>query len=184
MTGWTICVACMQRLHGFQMARNRQVKVELTLFFHFFPEQAEAETRTVTLRGHPVLPDDEYALIEAFCPDPQCDCRRVMINVAGRRQMERGFLASIGFGFDRAGQFAGPFLDPLNPQSQYADALLDLVTQVLADPVYVARLEAHYRQVKQAVAAAPQPANRLGAQSNGNTEARSARRSRRKRRRK
>jgi hypothetical protein len=158
--------------------------MELTLFFHFFPEQAEAETRTVTLRGHPVLPDDEYALIEAFCPDPQCDCRRVMLNVAGRRQMELGFLASVGFGFDRAGEFAGPFLDPLNPQSQYADALLELVTQVLADPAYVARLESHYQQVKQAVADAPHPSNRPSAQSNRRTERRSARQTSRKRQRK
>lgn len=46
---------------------------------------------------------------------------------------------------------AGPFLDPLNPQSQYADELLELVTgSVLRDPRYLERLERHYELVKQA----------------------------------
>jgi hypothetical protein len=115
-----------------------------------FPEKAKAETRTITTRGYPGLPDDEYALVEACCPDPTCHCRRVMLNVLSRR---RGHLASISFGFDRDGEMAGPFLDPLNPQSQYSQVLLDLVeTQILADPAYVARLESHYRQVKRAAA--------------------------------
>jgi hypothetical protein len=156
---------------------------DLALFLEFFPEQAEAETRTVTVVGHSLLPDDEYALVEAYCPDPQCDCRRVMLNVAGRQQLKRGFLASVGYGFDRAGEFAGPFLDPLNPQSEYADALLDLVRQVLADPAYVARLESHYRQVKQVAAHALRPCNRPGARLSKRGGAQPARRTSRKRRR-
>jgi hypothetical protein len=44
--------------------------------------------------------------------------------------------------------------------------LLDLViTRVLdADPAYIARLEAHYRQIKQVVADPTHPAQRLLAQ--------------------
>ena len=62
-------------------------------------------------------------------------------------------LASISFGFDRDAEYAGPFLDPLNPQSRHAEALLELVTPILEyDTDYLARLESHYRQVKQAVA--------------------------------
>ena len=84
-------------------------------FVQLFPEQAMAETRTITTQGHPVLPDDEYALVESYCTDPACDCRRVMLNVLPRRQGKRGFLAAISFGFDRDEEMAGPFLDPLNP---------------------------------------------------------------------
>jgi hypothetical protein len=124
-------------------------------FVRLFPAQAMAETRVLTILRHDVLPGDEYALVESFCTDRDCDCRRVMLNVAGRRQQARGFLASISFGFDRDNEFAGPFLDPLNPQSEYAEALLELVTAVLADSAYVARLEAHYHQVKQAVRRPP-----------------------------
>jgi hypothetical protein len=115
-------------------------------FVSFFPEQAMAETRVFITRGHLALPDDEYGLFEAYCDDPQCTCRRVMLNVAGRAQ--QAVLASISYAFDRDDELAGPFLDPLNPQSPYADALLELVEQILEDPVYLARLEAHYLQVK------------------------------------
>ena len=53
---------------------------------------------------------------------------------------------------------AGPFLDPLNPQSTYADTLLRLVEEILEDPAYVTRLEAHYYQVKGAMADPSHPA--------------------------
>jgi hypothetical protein len=119
-----------------------------------------AETRTITTHGDAALPDDDYALAEAYCGDPQCDCRRVMLNILGRRQ---GHVVTIrfgiSFGFDRDDEMAGPFLDPLNPQRAFAGVLLRLVTQVLADPAYVARLEAHYYQVK-GITAAPTPAVR------------------------
>ena len=123
----------------------------LTPFVTIFARQGEQETRVVTTSGYPGLPDDEYALVESYCIDPKCDCRRVMLNVAGRRQA-KGYLTSVSFGFDRDEDLAGPLLDPLNPQSQYADTLFPLVVQILADPAYVARLESHYRQIKRAAA--------------------------------
>jgi hypothetical protein len=71
-----------------------------------------------------------------------------MLNIIGRQQGGE-YLAAISFGFDRRKPDAGPFLDPINPQSKYAPALLHLVaTKVLSDPAYVARLERHYRKSK------------------------------------
>jgi hypothetical protein len=118
----------------------------LVPFFRLFPAQAVAETRVITTHGHSDLPDDEYGILEAYCDDSTCDCRRVMLNVVARRQ--NTVLASISYGFDREDELAGPFLDPLNRQSRYADSLLALVSQVLVDPAYVARLRAHYDKVK------------------------------------
>jgi hypothetical protein len=121
--------------------------VGLVRFDRLFPQQAMAEVRVITLLRHPTLLDDEYALVESYCDDPACHCRRVLLSVVGRRAMTA--LASIGYGLDRDGQWAGPFLDPLNPQSRHSDALLELVRQlVLTDSAYVARLEAHYYQVE------------------------------------
>src|SRR4030065_561138 len=118
--------------------------MDLVPFVHLFRDQAIAETRVITTRAYPGLPDDEYALLESYCPDPKCDCRRVMLNVLPRHQAQ-SFLAAISFGFDRDGEMAGPFLDPLNPQSRYAEILLDLVmARVLTDSAYIARLESHY----------------------------------------
>lgn len=102
--------------------------------------------------AHSVLPADQYALSECYCVDPECDCRRVVFNVVGLRQKHRGFLATIGYGFDRDAEMAGPYLDPLNSQSEYAETLFDLVSDMLAsDADYVKRLQAHYRQVKDAL---------------------------------
>ncbi len=134
----------------------------MTLLADIYPELALAETRSVRTKGYPGLPDDEYALFEAYCLDPKCNCRRVMLNIVSRREAEQGnsrFLASISYGFDRNSEFAGPELDPLNPQSPYAEKLLELVEGVLADPDYVARLKKHYRLAKKA-ASDPDPAIR------------------------
>jgi hypothetical protein len=127
-------------------------------FHELFPEQAWKEYRTMELQKHKVLPSDGYALIESYCIDPDCDCRRVMLNVISRDG--RKHVATISFGFDRDDEAAGPYLDPLNPQSEHAQALLKLIEKVvLADPDYVARLESHYHQVKEAVSN-PTPAVR------------------------
>jgi hypothetical protein len=122
----------------------------LTPFIRLFPSQGIDECRSLTTRGDGIVPDDDYALLESYCDDPSCHCRRVMLNVVARHQ--QATVASISVAFDRDDPLAGPFLDPLNPQAPYAGALLDLVRDMLADPRYVARLEAHYYQVKGAVA--------------------------------
>ncbi len=125
----------------------------LAPFVTLFPEQGEQETRVINTYRHVILPDDEYALVESYCTDPQCDCRRVMLTVLPKRQATRGIMASISFSFDPKKRMAVPFLDPVNPQSEYAETFLELVTGILEnDPAYVARLERHYQQVKTAAA--------------------------------
>ena len=147
-------------------------------------EQATAETRTITTQNHALLPDDKYALVEAYCPDPTCDCRRVMLNVLPRHQTTEDYLAAIGFGFDRDGEMAGPYLDPLNSQSRHAEALLEIVGAMLeTDTAYVARLESHYRQVKQATADPAGPTHVTLEQLEKKREKRLKRLRRRKRRR-
>jgi len=120
------------------------------------PDVADRECRTPQVRqpwfgkARSSLPADDYALLEAYCIDPECDCRRVILNVVSRRG-ER-IEATIGFGFDRDVEDAGPYLDPLNPQREHADEILELTEEVLlADEEYVARLERHYHLVKAAV---------------------------------
>jgi len=111
------------------------------------------ETRVITLyEPQRDIPPGVYGLVEFYCPDPACECRRVMLNVSEEQNPER-FLAAISYAFDRDDPEAGPFLDPLNEQSPYAFALLDLVSElVLTDHAYLARLERHYRLVKKAAA--------------------------------
>jgi len=131
----------------------------LVPFLQVEPDLAEKETRTATLfEPREGIPAGTYGLIESYCADPDCDCRRVMINVVEKEHPTR-YLAAIGYGFDRNAEYAGPYLDPLNEQCPYAGALLRLVQEVaLSDPSYVARLERHYEQVKAAAVDPSHPA--------------------------
>jgi len=135
--------------------------MHLIPLFAVDPELAAQETRVMhTLVPQEELPVGAYGLLEFYCPDPACDCRRVMLNVAEEKQPDH-FLASISYGFDRDDEMAGPFLDPMNPQSEYAEKLLQLVEEtVLSDLRYVARLERHYALVKQAASDPKHPAYR------------------------
>jgi hypothetical protein len=130
-------------------------------FYEVEPDLAERETRNITvIRTNDALPEGTYGLIESYCPDPTCDCRRVMLNIACKHQLERGYLATISYGFDRDEDMAGPFLDPLNPQSEHSEALLEMVTaSALSDRRYVERLEEHYHLVKRAAADFGHPAH-------------------------
>ena len=135
--------------------------MHLVPFYVVEPDLAFEEMRVmkalIVLDG---LPVGTYGLLEFYCPDPECDCRRVMLNVV-ELENPKDFLASISYAFDRDDEMAGPFLDPLNPQSEYAEELLELVeTVVLSDPGYTARLKRHYQLVKQAAIDPAHPAYR------------------------
>lgn len=121
-------------------------------FVRYFKEIGEAETRTIHIIDEVAegIPMGEYALFECYCADRKCDCQRVMLNVISK---EEGHVASISFGFDPKEPMSGPFLDPLNKQSSYAEDLLQLVKDlVLSDAAYVARLKRHYKMFKDKLA--------------------------------
>ena len=104
------------------------------------------------------VPAGNYGLVEHYCPDPDCDCRRVMLTVVEEDHPTRS-LASINYAFDRDDLLPGPFIDRMNEQSRYAEGLLKLVKDaVLSDRRYVARLERHYALVKEAAADPDHPA--------------------------
>ena len=128
-------------------------------FYQVDLDLAENETRTVTrFKPRDGIPPGTYGLIESYCPDPDCDCRRVMINVVEEKNSAK-YLTSIGYGFDRQAEDAGPYLDMLNDQCAYAGALMRMVEEVaLSDRRYVARLERHYALVKRAAVDPAHPA--------------------------
>jgi hypothetical protein len=133
-------------------------------FYELFPELARRETRSVTIENNPSLPDGEYGLLEAYCNEPGCDCRRVMFNIFTPDSPKA--LAVVAYGWESKAFYAdwfgrydpdiiqqmqGPILNPDSPQSELAPALVQLVDYVLQDEVYVARLKRHYRLFKQKV---------------------------------
>ncbi len=143
-------------------------------FGYFFPDLAAAETRTLILVGGAKtgsdpeeIPDGEYGLLEHFCAEPACDCRRVMLYVCTPH--DRKPLAVIAYGWEDAAFYRrwlgnddptivrmlrGPVLNPGSPAAPFAHELLELVqTLVLRDRAYVERLARHYRMFKSALAA-------------------------------
>lgn len=128
------------------------------------PEIAARETRSLIVGPGPVLPAGEYAYVEFYCPDSDCDCRRVFIQVFSSDHPQT-VLASINFGWERESfyrrkmpydpeaprQITRGCLDPMNEQSEHASFLLTLFQDIVAGERYRLRLKRHYRQFKQYV---------------------------------
>jgi hypothetical protein len=134
-------------------------------FMEFFPEIAEKETRRITLRNDPQIPDGEYAFVDSFCADKHCDCRRVYFDVF---QIDPDYepihAARISYGWEdldfylswspylpskMATEMKGPILQPFQKQSRYAERFLEFLESVfLTDPAYTDRIKRHYALFK------------------------------------
>ncbi|HYL92492.1 MAG TPA: hypothetical protein VEW69_04980 [Alphaproteobacteria bacterium] len=110
--------------------------------------------------------------MELYCDEPGCDCRRVMIDVLRPETGWGKVWASISYGWESldfyrkwggAGsdpiQIKGPYLDPLNPQTKYSSALLNLFRFLVQSPEYVARLQSHYQMFRESVDIRDNPSN-------------------------
>ena len=133
-------------------------------FHGLFPDIAEQETRSLILPlDEEDLPEGVYSLVEMFCDEEGCDCRRAFIQVfavAGRLQ-SREPLATIAYGWEDAAYYRkwmggplskpelddlkGPALPILTAQSKYASPLLERVKIALQDKAYVQRIIQHYK---------------------------------------
>ena len=136
------------------------------------PEMAEKETRSIKLlTGNPFdLPPDEYGLIELYCGDKNCDCRRVIFNVVSRNRQRA--VATVSFGWesmdfyaswvsrgkiktydklDKDDQLAvddlyGLNLNLLSEQSELAPKILKVIEKLLeVDDEYYERILRHYK---------------------------------------
>ena len=111
-------------------------------FHELFEDVARRETRFLTvLTDDEPVPRGEYGLFESYCDEPDCDCRRVFINVV--QPGTKGLLATIGFGWEGKAFYrkwmkapvgdeitdalSGAQLEPMQRQSDIAPALLELV---------------------------------------------------------
>jgi hypothetical protein len=136
----------------------------MTPFHSLLPELAQREVRCVHLGGapdtasEPALPADEYAYLEFYREDLNCDCRRVFLQVIAKGQPGKVF-ASIAYGWEKEsfyrkrmpwdpdaakGTVRGE-LDPINEQSEFAEDFLDLFQRVVLDEPYRLRLRRHYQ---------------------------------------
>jgi hypothetical protein len=135
-------------------------------FHEKFPAIAEKETRSITIFDNPELPSDTYGLIESYCDELDCDCRRVFISVFSNNQKK--LLAVIAFGWENKKYYAewmgdsdpriiedlrGPVLNLASPQSKLAPKILEIVERlVLQNKNYIERLKKHYKLFKDEIA--------------------------------
>ena len=144
------------------------------LTFHtLFPDEADAEYRTVIPYQQAGIPKRPFRFVELYCVEPGCDCRRVMLNVMDIDADEH--VATINYAFEPPeppfGDEGQWFLDWLNPQSELSDAFLDLFADMIGhDRGYHDKLVRHYEMWKRAVddpEHPDQPTIRLAATGDG-----------------
>ncbi len=139
-----------------------------------FPDIAAVETRSLIVGKDTKIPAGIYGLLESYCDELNCDCRRVFINVVYEGSPAKIF-ATISYGWETPEFYKkwmkrddSEFFDMMmHPhlaigcwQSEYAKDFLDLFNKVIRDQKYVERLARHYFLFKEAVNKDNQEANR------------------------
>lgn len=129
-----------------------------------FPDVAKEETRAICFLKGAEVPKGTYLLTEAYCDEENCDCRRVFFNVFS--DQSRKIVATIAWGWEKESFYAkwlgdddpavikdlkGPALNITSYQSKFASKLLDHVSDLLEDKMYVERIKRHYRMFREAV---------------------------------
>ncbi len=125
-----------------------------------FEDIAKKETRCIILPEDSKykLPRGEYFFVESYCNDPDCDCRRVFLNVVHNNDI----IATIGFGWEsleyyrewmdkeHAKDLKGPVLQTEGTNTKYAKEALNLIKDILLDDdIYIKRLKNHYEMFKE-----------------------------------
>ncbi len=133
-------------------------------FHTLCPEIAQREVRCIHVLvasgavSHGGLSAGEYAYVEFYCDDLDCDCRRVFLEVIARHQQDK-VLASINYGWekqsfyrkrlpwppDAARDIVRGALDPLNQQSEASEELLRIFQRQVLDEKYRLRLRRHHQ---------------------------------------
>jgi hypothetical protein len=105
-------------------------------------------------------------MVEWYCEDSGCDCRRVLVRITPSNDV-RATWATINYGWEPASFYekwtgsremaediVGASLDPINPQSRYADAFLEVFQDSVAkNPSWPQRFAQHYELFKSTLGA-------------------------------
>jgi hypothetical protein len=124
---------------------------------------ATAKVRTLTLAHHRELPDGAYAMVETYCTDLGCDCRKTMVLV----HLNHRHVSTINFGWESPQFYArwyggalddrtlaemkGPSIDLSSPDLVPHGAMLDFFSALL-DAHYLEHLRLQYTRFRAALA--------------------------------
>ena len=105
--------------------------------------------RTLTLRGHPDLPDGAYGLVDTYCTDPGCDCRKSMILV----HLDRRHVSTINYGWETGAFYQAWYGAPLDAQTlaEMQGPCIDISSPNLVPPgpmlaFFIELLDERYRE--------------------------------------
>ena len=131
-------------------------------FFKKCPEVGNKEMLHFALKDEEGLPGGEYSLVEAFCDNPDCDCRNTHIGFFKRKPVPRG-LATINYGWESINYYISVFLDKEEARKvqgtciieaetpEIGDAALKLFNKILQDTDYSKKIKKHYKMFKHAL---------------------------------
>lgn len=111
---------------------------------------------------------ETYFLVEMFCNEPGCDCRRAFIQVFSEDNSVEQPRATISWGWEseafyrrwagfplddeELAELRGPALVRLATQSEDAEDLLEHFRVVIGDEAYAQRIVRHYQKFRRTVA--------------------------------
>lgn len=129
-------------------------------FFEEFPELVNSEFRNIFIPdtgAHHPIPPGNYAFLELFCQDADCDCRHAMIAVVSSDPPRRWAVLRYGWEPKRfyrrwfrgdselSEHFPGIFMDGMSLYNAVSQAFLMLFKQIIQqDLKYAERIAAHY----------------------------------------
>jgi hypothetical protein len=137
--------------------------MSLEAFDHIFRDVARAEARIVDVPHDKLgVPRGKYLLREYYCNLPDCDCRRVVVALIEFGKDSGDTVATINFGWERAGYYrkwspepdlwrnmVGASLERDTEQGPHARRFLELFKHLVKDHLLVAVFRRHYRMVKE-----------------------------------
>lgn len=138
--------------------------MKFTSFFEEFPDLIESEFRNIFVLNDGMykhIPPGNYAFLELFCPEIECDCRKVIINVISSQPAKSWAILNYGWESEKYYQtwfgknnplyqpmsgvtFDPPTNDPLKNE------FLAIFSSILRDDQhYAQRIKRHYAMFKQ-----------------------------------
>ncbi|MEG0873293.1 MAG: SEC-C metal-binding domain-containing protein [Clostridia bacterium] len=139
--------------------------------YNYCPDLCTKEIKSLVLKINTYgVPKGEYILLESYCNDLNCDCRRVFIEVLSCKSDKS--IATIAYGWEDENFYAkwygitknnnsynliikslkGPILNETSIQSKYAPAMLKIISNLLLKDIeYVNSLKKHYQLFKESV---------------------------------
>ncbi len=140
------------------MIMSKYMLGEFIPFNERFPEIAIPETKIITVSSdNSKVPAGRYYLVESFCSDDSCDCRKIMLAIISVNNQKK-ILATIGYGWESikfyekwmygdkkmAKLLIGTYLEPGGIQSKYSQGFLRIINVSLTEE-YRKTIIRHYK---------------------------------------